>query len=84
MSSFIPARDTAARGLATLTLDEAHELLRLLQLVAVEGLDELSEESNGLPGESPHVLRRGSGQAHAVPRQPTAQYAGPRGRALPD
>ncbi|MFJ8955259.1 DUF6417 family protein [Streptomyces sp. NPDC102381] len=45
MSNLIPAQDAAARRLEMLTLDEAHDLLRLLQLVAAEGLDELSEEA---------------------------------------
>lgn len=29
-----------------LTLDQAHNLIRLLQLIASEGLDELSEEAD--------------------------------------
>ncbi|MGW6403317.1 DUF6417 family protein [Streptomyces sp. NPDC055134] len=44
-TSLIPAHDTTARRLEMLTLDEAHDLLRLLQLIAAEGLDELSEEA---------------------------------------
>ncbi|MFF1691690.1 DUF6417 family protein [Streptomyces sp. NPDC058254] len=44
-TSLIPAQDTTARRLELLTLDEAHDLLRLLQLIAAEGLDELSEEA---------------------------------------
>ncbi|MGW6356758.1 DUF6417 family protein [Streptomyces sp. NPDC055092] len=44
-TSLIPAQDTTARRLGMLTLDEAHDLLRLLQLIASEGLDELSEEA---------------------------------------
>ncbi|WP_329564980.1 DUF6417 family protein [Streptomyces sp. NBC_01361] len=44
-ASLIPAQDTTARRLELLTLDEAHDLLRLLQLIAAEGLDELSEEA---------------------------------------
>ncbi|WP_329583266.1 DUF6417 family protein [Streptomyces sp. NBC_01361] len=39
------AQDTTARRLEMLTLDEAHDLLRLLQVIAAEGLDELSEEA---------------------------------------
>ncbi|MFD3475867.1 DUF6417 family protein [Streptomyces sp. NPDC058695] len=42
-SSLIPAQDTTARRLELLTFDEAHDLSRLLQLIAAEGLDELSE-----------------------------------------
>ncbi|MFE6805149.1 DUF6417 family protein [Streptomyces sp. NPDC057681] len=42
-TSLIPVRDTTARRLEILTLDEARDLLRLLQLIAAEGLDELSE-----------------------------------------
>ncbi|MCQ4212479.1 MULTISPECIES: DUF6417 family protein [Streptomyces] len=34
-----------ARRLELLTLEEAHDLLRLLQLIAEEGPDELSEEA---------------------------------------
>ncbi|MFB6674451.1 DUF6417 family protein [Streptomyces sp. NPDC056390] len=41
----IPPQDAAARRLAVLTLDEAHDLLHLLQLIAAEGLDELSDEA---------------------------------------
>ncbi|MFE6760277.1 DUF6417 family protein [Streptomyces sp. NPDC057684] len=44
-TSLIPVRDTTARRLEILTLDEARDLLRLLQLIAAEGLDELSEEA---------------------------------------
>ncbi|MFE6153624.1 DUF6417 family protein [Streptomyces sp. NPDC057889] len=44
-TSLPPAQDTTARRLEMLTLDEAHDLLRLLQLIAAEGLDELSEEA---------------------------------------
>ncbi|MFI9781088.1 DUF6417 family protein [Streptomyces sp. NPDC051956] len=44
-TSLIPAQDTTARRLELLTLDEAHDLLRLLQLITAEGLDELSEEA---------------------------------------
>ncbi|MGW6144956.1 DUF6417 family protein [Streptomyces sp. NPDC055144] len=44
-TSMIPAQDSTAHRLAMLTLDEAHDLLRLLQLIASEGLDELSEEA---------------------------------------
>ncbi|MFG3371234.1 DUF6417 family protein [Streptomyces sp. NPDC090032] len=43
--SMVPAQDTTARRLELLTLDEAHDLLRLLQLIAAEGLDELGEEA---------------------------------------
>ncbi|MFI8786404.1 DUF6417 family protein [Streptomyces sp. NPDC055105] len=44
-TSLVPVQDTTAHRLETLTLDEAHDLLRLLQLIAAEGLDELSEEA---------------------------------------
>ncbi|WP_406110367.1 DUF6417 family protein [Streptomyces sp. NBC_01003] len=44
-TSLVPAQDTTARRLKLLTLDEVHDLLRLLQLIAAEGLDELSEEA---------------------------------------
>ncbi|MFF1359200.1 DUF6417 family protein [Streptomyces sp. NPDC058297] len=40
-----PARDITARRLELLTLDEAHDLLRLLQLIAAQGLGELGEEA---------------------------------------
>ncbi|MCX5443544.1 MULTISPECIES: DUF6417 family protein [unclassified Streptomyces] len=40
----IPAQD-ASRRLEMLTLEEAHDLLRLLQLIASEGPDELSQEA---------------------------------------
>ncbi|MEU6841811.1 DUF6417 family protein [Streptomyces sp. NPDC046716] len=43
-TTVIPAQD-AARHLEMLTLEEAHDLLRLLQLVAGEGLEELSQEA---------------------------------------
>ncbi|MFJ6825480.1 DUF6417 family protein [Streptomyces niveus] len=39
-----PPQDAAARRLEMLTLAEAHDLLRLLHLMAAEGPDELSEE----------------------------------------
>ncbi|MFJ9083850.1 DUF6417 family protein [Streptomyces sp. NPDC102384] len=38
-------QNAAARRLEMLNLDEAHDLLRLLQLIAAEELDELSEEA---------------------------------------
>ncbi|WP_327667989.1 MULTISPECIES: DUF6417 family protein [unclassified Streptomyces] len=41
----IPPQDAAARRLEMLNLDEAHDLLRLLRLIAAEELDELSEEA---------------------------------------
>lgn len=44
-TSLVPVQDTTAHRLEMLTLDEAHDLLRLLQLIAAEGLDELSEEA---------------------------------------
>lgn len=44
-TSLVPAQDTTSRRLELLTLDEAHDLLRLLQLIAAEDLDELSEEA---------------------------------------
>ncbi|WP_432164599.1 DUF6417 family protein [Streptomyces sp. bgisy031] len=40
------AQESTARRLAMLTLDQAHNLIRLLQLIASEGLDELSEEAD--------------------------------------
>ncbi|MFJ8955208.1 DUF6417 family protein [Streptomyces sp. NPDC102381] len=46
MSNLIPSQDAAARRLEMLTLNEAHDLLRLLQLIAAEGIDELSEEAD--------------------------------------
>ncbi|MFF1570606.1 DUF6417 family protein [Streptomyces sp. NPDC058293] len=46
VADLIPAQDDAARRLALLTLDEAHDLLRLLQLIASEGADELSQEAD--------------------------------------
>lgn len=45
VTSLIPEQDTAARHLELLTLEEAHDLLRLLQMIAAEGPDELSEEA---------------------------------------
>ncbi|MEV6701407.1 DUF6417 family protein [Streptomyces sp. NPDC051453] len=36
---------TSARRLELLTLEEAHDLLRLLQMMGAEGQDELSEEA---------------------------------------
>ncbi|MFE7011507.1 DUF6417 family protein [Streptomyces sp. NPDC057651] len=36
---------TSARRMELLTLEEAHDLLRLLQMMAAEGQDELSEEA---------------------------------------
>ncbi|NEB78991.1 hypothetical protein G3I40_27785 [Streptomyces sp. SID14478] len=42
--NLIPAQDGAARRLEMLTLEEAHDLLHLLRLIASEG-DELSEEA---------------------------------------
>ncbi|MFH8736547.1 MULTISPECIES: DUF6417 family protein [unclassified Streptomyces] len=44
-TSLVPAQDITARRLELLTLDEAHDLLRLLHLIAAEGLDEPSEEA---------------------------------------
>ncbi|MFJ8828179.1 DUF6417 family protein [Streptomyces sp. NPDC102467] len=45
ITSLLPAQD-AARRLEMLTLEEAHDLLRLLQLIAGEGLEELSQEAD--------------------------------------
>ncbi|MGW6404775.1 DUF6417 family protein [Streptomyces sp. NPDC055134] len=45
VTSLIPAQDATARRLAILTLEEAHDLLRLLRLIADEGVDELSQEA---------------------------------------
>jgi hypothetical protein len=45
ISSLLPAQD-AARRLEMLTVEEAQDLLRLLQLIAAEGLDELSAEAD--------------------------------------
>ncbi|PJN12077.1 hypothetical protein CG723_14885 [Streptomyces sp. CB01635] len=45
VTSLIPDQDAAARRLETLTFEEAQDLLRLLQLIAGEGLDELSQEA---------------------------------------
>lgn len=45
ITTFLPAQD-AARRLEMLTLEEAHDLLRLLQLIAGEELEELSEEAD--------------------------------------
>ncbi|MFE6963064.1 DUF6417 family protein [Streptomyces sp. NPDC057696] len=41
----IPEQDMSARRLELLTLEEAHDVLRLLQMIAAEGPDELSEEA---------------------------------------
>ncbi|MGW6755072.1 hypothetical protein [Streptomyces sp. NPDC055006] len=49
MSNLIPGQDTAARLLEMLTLDEDHDLLRLLQLIVADGMDELSEEAEWFP-----------------------------------
>ncbi len=45
VTSLIPEQDTSARRLELLTLEEAHDLLRLLQMITAEGPDELSEEA---------------------------------------
>ncbi|MGW4390966.1 DUF6417 family protein [Streptomyces sp. NPDC004685] len=45
VTSLIPEQDTSARRLELLTLEEAHDLLRLLQMITAEGSDELSEEA---------------------------------------
>ncbi|MFE2992904.1 hypothetical protein [Streptomyces sp. NPDC059262] len=44
VTSLIPEH-TSARRRELLTLEEAHDLLRLLQMIAAEGPDELSEEA---------------------------------------
>ncbi|MET9497397.1 DUF6417 family protein [Streptomyces sp. NPDC006552] len=41
-----PGQDGDHRGLEMLTFDEGHDLLRLLQVIAGEGLEELSEEAD--------------------------------------
>ncbi|MFF1568698.1 DUF6417 family protein [Streptomyces sp. NPDC058293] len=46
VAGLISVQDDAARRLAILTLDEAHDLLRLLQLIAAEEADELSQEAD--------------------------------------
>ncbi|MGX1673297.1 DUF6417 family protein [Streptomyces sp. NPDC055400] len=46
VADLIPTQDDAARRLAILTLDESHDLLRLLELIASEGADELSQEAD--------------------------------------
>ncbi|MFJ9173859.1 hypothetical protein [Streptomyces sp. NPDC102360] len=65
MSNLISAQDAGSPALEKLPPDEAHELPRLLQLVAAEGLDELSEESSCSPGRAPHVFRRAPYTLHA-------------------
>lgn len=45
VGGLIPAQDVDARCLEMLTFDEAHDLLRLLQLISNEGQDELSQEA---------------------------------------
>ncbi|MEU6393627.1 DUF6417 family protein [Streptomyces sp. NPDC046939] len=45
LTSHIPAQDATVHRLALLTLDEAQHLLRLLELIAAEGEDELSQEA---------------------------------------
>lgn len=45
ITSLVPAQDAAARRLEILTFEEAQDLLRLLQLIAGEGLDEPSQEA---------------------------------------
>ncbi|MFH8738758.1 DUF6417 family protein [Streptomyces sp. NPDC017964] len=45
VTSLIPDQDAAARRLEILTFEEAQDLLRLLQLIVGEGLDELSQEA---------------------------------------
>lgn len=42
MNNLIPAQEAAARRLEMLTLDGSHDLL---QMIAAEGADELSEEA---------------------------------------
>ncbi|MFB6677947.1 DUF6417 family protein [Streptomyces sp. NPDC056390] len=44
-TSLIPEQDMSARRLELLTLEEAHDVLRLLHMIAAEGPDELSEEA---------------------------------------
>ncbi|WP_331726395.1 DUF6417 family protein [Streptomyces sp. NBC_00470] len=45
-TALIPAQDADARRLEMLTLEEAHDLVRLLRLVADEGLDDLSSDAD--------------------------------------
>ncbi|WP_394427445.1 DUF6417 family protein [Streptomyces sp. SGAir0957] len=45
VTSLIPAQDSLTHRLELLTLEEAHDLLRLLQLIAAEGEEELSREA---------------------------------------
>ncbi|MGW6404706.1 DUF6417 family protein [Streptomyces sp. NPDC055134] len=45
VGELIRAQDADACRLEILTLDEAHDLLRLLQLISSEGQDELSQEA---------------------------------------
>ncbi|MFE5052270.1 DUF6417 family protein [Streptomyces sp. NPDC056637] len=45
VTTAIPAPYAAARRLEVLTSEETHDLLRLLHLIAGEGLDELSQEA---------------------------------------
>ncbi|MFJ8955351.1 DUF6417 family protein [Streptomyces sp. NPDC102381] len=45
ITSMLPAQDADARRLEVLTLEEAHDLMRLLRLVANEDLDDLSPEA---------------------------------------
>lgn len=44
-TALIPAQDADTRRLEMLTLEEAHDLLRLLRLVADEGPDDLSSDA---------------------------------------
>lgn len=45
VTSLIPAQESLTHRLELLTLEEAHDLLRLLQLIAAEGEEELSREA---------------------------------------
>ncbi|MFH8738897.1 hypothetical protein [Streptomyces sp. NPDC017964] len=64
------AHDTAARRLEILTFEEAHDLLRLLQLIAGEDLDELSQEAEWYACETP--ARPMPGDTRSIGRSPPA------------
>ncbi|MEU8489538.1 hypothetical protein [Streptomyces sp. NPDC048641] len=53
--SLTPGQDTTARCMELLVLDEGYDLLCLVQGIAVEGLNELSEEAVWFVREMPCV-----------------------------
>ncbi|MGV9393339.1 DUF6417 family protein [Streptomyces olivaceus] len=82
IARLIPPQDAAVRCLEVLTLDEVHDLFRMLQLIAAEGLDKLSDEAEWLAREI--AARIPSETDWAWARMPAARSKGGGRRPPPE